>query len=79
MSDMFFIRNGFKRGDTLKPLLFNFALECAFRRVQINQDVLKLNGTKELLIYTDDVNILCGSVHTVKKNIEAVGSYDRAS
>ena len=42
------------------------------RRVQINQDGLKLNGTHHLLAYADDVNILGGSVHTVKKNAEAL-------
>jgi hypothetical protein len=31
---------------------------------------LKLNGTHQLLAYADDVNILGGSVHTVKKNAE---------
>jgi hypothetical protein len=29
---------------------------------------LKLNGTHQLLVYTDDVNIVGGSVHTVKGN-----------
>ena len=36
-----------------------------------NQDGLKLNGTHQLMVYADDVNILGGSVHTVKKNVEA--------
>jgi hypothetical protein len=31
-----------------------------------------LNGTHQLLIYADDVNISGGSVHTVKKNREAL-------
>ena len=34
LSDMFPIRNGLKQGDALSPLLFNFALEYALRRVQ---------------------------------------------
>jgi len=38
--------------------------------VQVNQDGLKLNGTYQLLAYADDVNILGGSVHTLKENAE---------
>ena len=72
LPDMFPIRNGLKQGDDLSPLLFNFALEYAIRRVQVNQDGLKLNGTHQLLTYADDVNILGGDVHTVKEKVEAL-------
>jgi len=71
-SDKFPIRNGLKQGDTLSPMLINFALEDAIRRVQVNQDGLKLNGTIQLLAYAGDVNILGGSIHTLKENAEAL-------
>jgi sorting nexin-29 len=72
LSEVFPIRNGLKQGDALSPLLFNFALEYAIMRVQVNQDGLELNGTRQLLAYADDVNILGGSVHIVKDNVEAL-------
>jgi len=53
-------------------LLFNFALEYGIRRVQVNWDGLKLNGTHQLLIYADDVNLWGRSVHIIKKNTEAL-------
>jgi len=59
-----------KEGDDLSPLFFNIALVCAIRRVQVNQDSLKLNGTHQLLVYAYDVNILDGSVHTTKTNVK---------
>jgi len=62
VSDRFPIRNGLKQGDALSPMLFNFALEYAIRRVHVNRDGLKLNGTHQLLAYADDVNILAGSI-----------------
>jgi hypothetical protein len=36
LSDKFPIQNGLKQGDALSPLLFNFALERAIRKVQEN-------------------------------------------
>ena len=74
MSDRFPVRNDLNQGDALPPMLFNFALEYAIRRVQVNQDGLKLYsyGTHRLLAYADDVNMLGGSIQTLKENAEAL-------
>jgi hypothetical protein len=74
-SDMFPVRNCWKQEDALLPLLFNFALQYAIRIVRVNQDGLKLNFTHQLLGDADDVNILGGSVHTIKKHTSFVSLY----
>jgi hypothetical protein len=48
----------------------SFALEYSIRKVQEIQVGLKLNGTRQLLAYADDVNLLEDNVDTIKKNIE---------
>jgi len=68
MYDMLRIKSGIKQ-DALSPLFFNFALECAIRRIKVNQDDLKLNGTHQLLLYAD-INAWSRSIHTVKKSME---------
>jgi hypothetical protein len=51
---------------------FKLSFEYAFRKVQENQVGLKLNGTHQLLIYADDVNILGDNIDTTKKNKETL-------
>jgi hypothetical protein len=57
LSDKLPIQNGLKQ-DALLELLFNFALE--------------LNGTLQLLLYADDVDLLGDSVSTIKENTETL-------
>jgi hypothetical protein len=74
LPDMFLVRYGLKKRDTLFPLLFNFALEYAIRKVRVNLDGVKLNDTHRLLVYADDDNMLGRSVLTTKKKHRSFSS-----
>jgi hypothetical protein len=50
-------------------LIFKIVLEYATRKVQVNQEGLKLNGTHGFLVFVD-INTWGGSVSTIKKNTE---------
>jgi hypothetical protein len=61
-----------KQGYDLSQLLFNCALEYAISSVQEKQYGLKLNLTRQVLAYADDINILGENIDTIQKNIEAL-------
>jgi hypothetical protein len=67
LTHSFPIQNDLKQGDALSPLIFNFALEYAIRKVPENQVELKLNGTRQFLAYAVSVNLLGDNIDTIKK------------
>jgi hypothetical protein len=61
LSDKFPFQNGLEQAEALSPLVLNSALEYAIRRVHVNEEVLKFNGT-----HADDVNVVGENINTKK-------------
>jgi uncharacterized protein YdcH (DUF465 family) len=68
LSDDVHIEKILKQGNTLLPLIFEFALEYVIGKTLENQVRLKLNGTHHFLDYVDDVNQLRDKIHTMNNN-----------
>jgi hypothetical protein len=70
LSDDSSSKYGLRQGGALSPLLFNFAVEYAIRKVQGNQVGLKLNWTHQLLAWAEDVNLLGDNIDNINKSTE---------
>jgi hypothetical protein len=57
-------------------LLFNFAVEYAFRKIQENHEGLELNGTHQLLAYAAaaDDDVFCENLNAIRQNRREGGS-----
>jgi hypothetical protein len=71
VSDTFPIQNGLKQGDALSPLFFNFAYVC-HQEFQENLVDLELNGTHQLLVYANGINLFGDSMNIIKENTETL-------
>ena len=59
-----------KQGDALSPLLLNFAVEYAIRKVQETNLGLDINGTHHALAYADDVKLIGHAIIAIERNAD---------
>ena len=60
---MFVIKNDLE-GDALSSLLFSFTFEYDIRKLKANQKLLNFNGTHQVIVYADDINLWGQGIHT---------------
>ena len=65
MYEMLYILDGMKP-DAFSPMFVNYAVEYVISSDKVNQNGLKLNGSKQLLVYADNINVWGGSIHTIQ-------------
>jgi hypothetical protein len=71
LADNFPFQNGLKQR-CLFATDFDYVLEYPIKKVEENQVGLILNGTHQLLVCADDVNLLGDNIDTMKKNTETL-------
>ena len=54
--------------DASSPLLLNFVLEYAIRKVQETNVVLDMSGIHQVLAYVDGVNLIGDDIRTIERN-----------
>lgn len=55
----------------MSPLLLRFALECAIRKVEENQEGLKLTETHHYLVCVGHVHLLSNKISAMNMNTDA--------
>jgi hypothetical protein len=52
-------------------MLYNLTIEYLITEVQENRETLESNGTQQMMVCTDDVDLLGENMRTSKQNIKA--------
>ena len=61
-----------KRGNAFSPLLqvFNIALQCAIKKLQVTNLELYMNDSHQALTYANDVNLIVDDTRAIERNAD---------
>jgi hypothetical protein len=68
LPDTFHIQNGPKQEEATLPVLLNYVLRYAIRKVQEYRKAMKLDETHQQVVDADDVSLLRENINTTKKH-----------